>query len=102
MTTRREFLGLAATAIGTSAACAGPIEPFKRTGRPVLKLSLAAYSMRQFLDAKPNAERRMNFFQFLDYAATLGLLGVEPTSYYLPKDPDAEYINKSKLHSHMR
>ena len=102
MTTRREFLGWAAAAVGTSSIAASPIDPFKRIGRSVLKLSLAAYSMRQFLDAKPTAERRMNFFEFLDYAATLGLLGVEPTSYYLPKDPDADYINKSKRRSHMR
>jgi sugar phosphate isomerase/epimerase len=102
MTTRREFLGLSAAVVGAATVAANPIDPIKRTGRPVFKLSLAAYSMRQLLDAKPNAEKRMSYFEFLDYAASLGLQGIEPTSYYFPKNFDAAFLLKMKRRSHIR
>jgi sugar phosphate isomerase/epimerase len=102
MATRRKFLGWSTAALGSSIAAAAPIDPLKRTGRPVFKLSLAAYSMRQFLDAKPDAEQKMDLLGLLDYAASLGVQGVEPTSYYFPKDVTSEYLNTLKRHAHIR
>jgi sugar phosphate isomerase/epimerase len=101
MTTRREFFGWAAAAVGTSSISAGPIDPFKRMGRPVLKLSLAAYSMRKFLDAKA-VDRKMDMLGFLDYCAGLGLQGAEPTSYYFPKEITSDYLNDLKRHAQIR
>jgi sugar phosphate isomerase/epimerase len=101
MATRRQFLSWT-TALAGSAALASPIDPFKRVGRPAYKLSLAAYSMRQFLDAKPGADRKMDLMGLLDYAAELGLQGIEPTSYYFPKKFDVEYLNALKRQAHIR
>ena len=102
MATRREFLAWSAGAVGTAALSAQPIDPFQRTGKPSLKLGLAAYSMRKFLDAKDGADRKMDLSEFLDYAASLGVHGVEPTSYYFPKSFDAGYLNMLKRHAHLR
>ncbi|MFO0946069.1 MAG: sugar phosphate isomerase/epimerase family protein [Planctomycetota bacterium] len=91
---RREFLSLTAGAI--TATClaprAGGMEPLERKGKPVLKLSLAAYSFRQYLQAKPGTNGAMDMAGFLDYCASLGLEGVELTSYYFPKKFDREYL----------
>src|SRR4029077_231163 len=38
-------------------------------------------------------------FQFVDLAADMGLDGVEPTSYYFPKDVSADYMSRLKLHA---
>jgi len=101
MTTRREFLGWAAAAVGTTSITASPIDPFMRKGRPVLKLSLAAYSMRQYLDTKI-ADRKIDMLGFLDYCAGLSLQGAEPTSYYFPKEITNEYLNDLKRHAQLR
>jgi sugar phosphate isomerase/epimerase len=83
---RRSFLraALAAGASGIAAESASAIEPIRRTGRPRIRLSLAAYSFRQALDLrrKPPA---MTLEQFIDMAATLPLDAVELTAYYFPE-----------------
>src|SRR5687767_11889591 len=101
MTTRREFLAWTAATVGISTLSASPVDPFKRMGRPVLKLSLAADSMRKFLDAAA-VDRKMDLLGFLDYCATLGLQGAEPTSYYFPKEITPEYLNDLKRHAQLR
>src|SRR5258708_650733 len=76
---RREFLvGTLATA-GTIAATATPavaIDPIRREGRSLLKLSLAAYSFRQVLNLtrKPPT---MTLAGFIDLAATMPFEAVE-------------------------
>jgi sugar phosphate isomerase/epimerase len=102
-THRRGFLGrtLLATA---GAALARPstawaIPPIVR-GRPShLKLSVAAYSYRQYLTAKPP---KMDMFGFVDLAADLGFDAVEPTSYYFPTDVDAAYLARFKRHAFLQ
>ncbi len=52
--TRRQFLA-SALAAGAGLALGGPaaaIDPIRRTGKPHLRLSLAAYSYRKYLDLK--------------------------------------------------
>jgi len=73
---RREFLRTAAAATVTP-GLASAIDPIRRPG-PVadLKLSLAAYSYRQFLDVKKGS---MTLFDFIDLAAELPLDAVELT-----------------------
>ncbi len=98
--TRRGFL--ATTALATAA---GPlvmtqpsaaVGPIGRTRPSHFKLSLAAYSFRDFL-AGPN--KSMDLFDFVNLAADLGLDAVEPTSYYFPENVSAEYLHRLKQHA---
>jgi len=91
---RRQFI--AASAALASSGVATAIEPIKRpSDKPDLKLSLAAYSMRQFLDLKKGS---MTLFDFIDFAAELPLDAVELTSYYWAETTDA-YAEKLKAHA---
>jgi sugar phosphate isomerase/epimerase len=104
--TRREILGAAGATLGLS-VLAGPsaaIQPIQRTGKPVLKLSLAAYSMRKFLPntrKDPNAKGEMGMLEFVDYGAKLGLDAVELTSYFFPSPLSRDYINQIKHRAHV-
>src|SRR5207247_193322 len=92
-------------AIGTACplarACsrtAQAIPPIGRTRPSHLKLSLAAYSYRQYLAAKPP---KMDLFGFVDLCADMALDGVELTSYYFPADVTSEYLHRIKQHAFM-
>jgi len=95
---RRNFLQTTA-AVAASPALPGlslAIDPIKRpSDKPDLKLSLAAYSFRQFLDLKKPS---MTLFDFIDLAADLPLDAVELTSYYFAATTDA-YLDKLKDHA---
>lgn len=99
-TTRRRFLTRAALA--TSAGLLMPsrpslaIGPIGRTRPSHFKLSLAAYSYRQFLTGP---QPRMDLFDFVNLAADMGLDAVELTSYYFPKDLDPDYLHRLKHHA---
>ncbi len=103
--TRRTFLqsmgaAAAAAAVPESAAA---IDPIKRRGGPMMKLSLAAYSFRTYLTdyrrrssgagqgaSADKAAGTMTLEDFVDLCAEYGLPGTEPTSYYVPEPlPDA-------------
>ena len=97
---RREFLkagaaaGLAAIAAPVSLRAAAP-SPLGRTGKPVLRLSLAAYSFRDtfpIMRGKPNpkvpAAKATDMFRFIDYCAAHGC-DAEPTTYYLAEESEA-------------
>mgnify|MGYP002623811979 CR=1 FL=1 len=98
LTDRRRFLkqGLAA---GAAIAVAGIVsgeaaaaEPIARTGKPYMKLSLAAYSYRKYLDFK---NPTMTMSDFIAEAAALDLDGCEPTSYWFanyPGEIDTDYL----------
>ena len=83
---RRDFLGMAALGAVTCTVArpgtAHAIDPIGRTRPSHFKLSLAAYSYRDYL-AGP--EKRMDLFDFVNLAADLGLDAVEPTAYYFPR-----------------
>jgi sugar phosphate isomerase/epimerase len=83
MLTRRSFL--------TASAAAFAIGPIKRHGPSRMKLSLAAYSFRDVL-AGPG--KSMTLEDFIDRAAAWNLDAVEPTSYYFPDPPTAEYCRR--------
>ena len=85
--------GCGALAMARSARA---IPPIGRTRPSHLKLSIAAYSYRQYLTSKPP---QMDLFDFVDQAADLALDGVEPTSYYFPRDVTPDYLNRLKLHA---
>lgn len=113
--TRRDFIklstaaGLAATAAPlASFAAPAATHPFKRTGKPRLLLSLAAYSFRENFPVsrgKPNpnvpAGRATDMFKFIDYCAAHGCDGAEVTSYFVDEQTDA-YMIKLRRHAYLR
>ncbi len=100
--TRRQLLAGSAGALAATCATlasnrpARAIPPIGRTRPSHLKLSIAAYSYRQYLTAKTP---KFDLFDFVNLAADMGLDGVEPTSYYFPPDVTADYLNRLKLHA---
>jgi sugar phosphate isomerase/epimerase len=95
---RRDFLRTTAVSLGLS-PLAGAIDPIKRpSGKPELKLSLAAYSFRDALNLK---KPTMTLFEFIDFAAELPLDAVELTSYYFAETTE-EYLDKLKAHAAKR
>jgi sugar phosphate isomerase/epimerase len=97
---RRAFLASTAAAVAAApfvrpgfATAAGPIG---RTRPSHLKLSLAAYSYRQFLQG---ANKSMDLFDFADLAADMALDAIEPTSYYFPADVDEAYLRRLRRHA---
>ena len=79
--TRRQFLQTAVAA-GAGLASAAPghaIEPIRRHGPAHIRLSIAAYSYRKYLDLKKPS---MTLDDFIAAAAEMGLDAVEPTAYY--------------------
>lgn len=91
--TRRAALAAALFTPATLAA--RPAAP--AAARPAWKLSLAAYSFRKYLDLKSKTPDRMDYFQFADYCADLGLGAIEVTSYYVP-DSSPAWLTKFKRH----
>jgi sugar phosphate isomerase/epimerase len=87
---RRDWL--AACAAGALCAPAAPaIEPIARAGGPKLKLSLAAYSFRQWLDLKKKPKPDMSLADFIDFAAAQEIDAVELTAYYFA-ETTPEYL----------
>lgn len=93
---RRQFLGTSVAVVGTAGLhppLARGIDPIKRPGdRADVKLSLAAYSYRNYLDLK---KPTMTLFDFIDIAAWGPLDAVELTSYYFADTSDG-YLEKLK------
>ncbi len=95
---RRTFLATSAVLVGgvQATTASTPIDPIARpTMEPELKLSLAAYSFNSALNLK---KPTMTLFEFIDFAGTLPLDGVELTSYYWAEISDA-YAKKLKEHT---
>jgi sugar phosphate isomerase/epimerase len=97
--TRRQMFGAAAGAMAVAAVPSGAADPPKRTGGSRMRLSLAAYSFRDFLTGKK--EPKMNLEEFIDRCAAMDLDAVELTSYYFPKDVTPEYIARLKRQCHI-
>ncbi len=94
MFTRRSFLAAGAAVLATPTLRA--IDPIVRPGpKADIKLSLAAYGYRQFLDLK---KPTMTLFDFIEHAAELPLDAVELTSYYFAETTDA-YLDKVRAHA---
>jgi sugar phosphate isomerase/epimerase len=107
--TRRRFLW---TSVGTAAVSPvalrmSAMEPIERSGGARLRLSLAAYSFRQFFKGgsqPPDVvrERVIDLFQFIDYCVEQGCDGTELTSYYFPADVDEDYLLRIRRHAFLR
>jgi sugar phosphate isomerase/epimerase len=61
-----------------------------------MQLSLAAYSMRKFLRAKPGSAGAIDMEGFVDYCKKLRLDGTELTSYFFPQQITDEYLQRLK------
>src|SRR5262245_61633352 len=82
--TRRQFLSSAVAAgsgLVLADGSAPAIEPVVRTGKPHIRLSIAAYSYRQFLDLGRKPKPTMNLDDFVELAAGMDLDAIEPTAY---------------------
>ena len=113
--TRRDFLkistaaGLAAATAPLAALAAPAVpNPFKRSGKPKLLLSLAAYSFRENFptmrgkaNAKMPAGKGTDMFKFIDYCAAQGCDGTELTTYFFAEETDA-YMIKLRRHAYLR
>jgi sugar phosphate isomerase/epimerase len=83
--TRRSFLQVALAASAGAAFAPGPlpaIEPIPRNGKSHIRLSIAAYSYRKYLDLKIKPKPPMTLDDYVELAAGMGLDAVEPTAYY--------------------
>ncbi len=95
---RRRFLG---SALAAGAACslapgaAPAIDPVVRNGKSHLRLSIAAYSYRKYLDLNARPAPSMTLEQFVEAAAEMGVDAVEPTAYYFA-DTSPDYLNRLK------
>ena len=98
---RRHFTKGIALASLSSPTLVQAIDPIKRNGAPKLKLSLAAYSFRKQLTAKPGTPGAMNMLGFVDWCATQDLDGCEPTSYFFPKEVTPEFLAQLKRKAHL-
>jgi sugar phosphate isomerase/epimerase len=94
MNSRRRFLRAGAAAL-LAAGVAPAIEPIRRHGKPQMRLSLAAYSYRKYLDLKIKPKPPMTLEDFVDGAADMGLDAVEPTAYYFA-DTSPAYLSRLK------
>jgi sugar phosphate isomerase/epimerase len=62
-----------------------------------IKLSIAAYSFRKYLEIKKPAGQEMTLFQFADLCSEWGLGSIEVTSYYIPETTPA-WLQRFKRH----
>jgi sugar phosphate isomerase/epimerase len=90
---RRQLLAVCAAAASSSALPA--IEPIARTGKSRMKLSVAAYSFRQWLDLKKKPKPDMTLFDLVDFAAEQEIDAVELTAYYFA-ETTPKYLSELK------
>ena len=105
---RRDFLKLSTTSAalaGLGASFGSPralaVEPVKRSGPAKMRLSLLAYSFRDYFKeashprkTQVDPAKQIDMMQFVDYCADQGWEGAELTSYYFPKDVADDYLRK--------
>lgn len=104
---RRDFLSATTTAITMSGLSGWGLpnttvaaNPVVRTGKPYMKLALAAYSFNRFLPRNwptPRASQAtMTLLDFIDFCAEMNLDGTELTSYYFPREVTNDYLMSIK------
>lgn len=84
-------LSAATVTTGMTGQLANAIEPIPRNGKSKFKFSLAAYSYRDMLTAKPP---KISMADFVDECAKFQLEGTELTSYYFPEGVTADYLRQ--------
>ena len=111
---KRDFLktvGAVSATAGLGVAlpvCLPAASPVHRKGRPRLKLSLAAYSFRDYFNTATHAQNRpadaksIDMHDFIDYCADHNLDGAELTSYYLDPQISRSELTALKRHAFLR
>lgn len=105
---RRTFLqtvGATAAAALARPTPAAAIPAFTRKHGPHMKLSLAAYSYREYLPDRRRAnqgKKPMTLQDFTDECARLGLDGTELTAYYVPDPVPAGYLQRLRRHAFLQ
>ena len=92
--------GAAATSFFPVSAADPPV----RNGKPLLKLSLAAYSFNRLFARRGTPEQiaaaEMTLEKFIDYCAEQGLGATELTGYYFPKEVTTAYLLSLRERTH--
>lgn len=105
---RRNFLqrgglaGVSCASLLLAAPMCRAIGPIRRRAPSRLRISLAAYSLRKYLQSTDDKPAEMDLFEFVDFCHEHDLAGAELTSYYFPTDVDEGYLLKLKRHCHVR
>jgi sugar phosphate isomerase/epimerase len=94
---RRDFFKSAAL---LPLAICGEIKPIQRSGGPLLKVSLNAYSFNKLLNDNLKRHRGgVDLFALLDFCAKYNFDGFDATGYFFPgypNVPDDQYVNDLK------
>jgi sugar phosphate isomerase/epimerase len=92
---RRDFIqaSVGTAFLGVHQAVA--IEPMRRAGPSRMKLSLAAYSYRDYLNLNRRPKPTMSLEEFIEAAAAMPLDAVELTAYYFP-ETSVRYLARLK------
>lgn len=102
---RRAWLARTAAAAFSATALSNlrSEESLPRKNPSRMKLSLAAYSFRDFFkEPADKAAKTMDMFSFVDFCADHHCDAAEVTSYYFPKNTDRAYLLKLKRHAFLR
>lgn len=91
--------GIAAALMAGRAAAIGP---FVRPAPGRLRLGLAAYSLRQHLEAAAGSPHHIDLAGFVDYCHEHGVAGAELTSYYFPAEVDPASLAALRRHCLLR
>lgn len=95
--TRRQFLQTT-LAVGSGLALTAPgqtIPPIPRNGPSHIRLSIAAYCYRQYLELNGKTKPSMTLDDFVERAAAMNVDAVEPTVYYFA-DTSPAYLARLK------
>ncbi len=106
---RRHFLATSSLAL-IAGSLARAVEPFARTGAPRLRLSLAAYSFRDYFTEGPKvkaganipADKALTMEKFIDRCAEWQVDGAELTSYWFPADVSDTRLLAIRRHAYLR
>jgi sugar phosphate isomerase/epimerase len=104
---RRRFLGTLATTGATLSTLGLPlpalqaVEPLVRRGKSRLRLSMAAYSFRQYFTHTDPA-KKISLFDFMNYCAEHDCDGTELTSYYFPKNVTTDFLLEIRRYAILR
>lgn len=101
---RRNFLRLASLAPLAAIAPVHAQAPIQRTGRPLLKPGLNAYSfLEQLTENTKDPAKGIDLFGVCDFCAKHDIEAVDLTGYFFPgypKPPADAYISRMKRHVH--
>jgi sugar phosphate isomerase/epimerase len=103
-TTRRNLLRLAALTPLAAATSTYALEPIKRTGGPLLKPALNAFSFLELLNENmKDASKGIDLFGVCDFCAKHNIEAVDLTGYFFPGYPQVpadNYLNRVKRYTH--